>query len=552
MAGSKLTAQACDGCRVRKVKCDGHEPCSACAQFSVRCVKSQAPKRRKNPVRGRLLAQVRGDSGSVGWPASGGSTPGLGPGALPTFSVAPSSPSAPMATASIIGSSPPGPAQLSALSPNSVISATSRYTPEFFRSFLPDFETLVYPFSPAFTPDDIVEAMSLMYESAEDMALVYAYAAVTTFLSRTSDLHQGERWTQFLDLVQHGLHAHQRAALALTTEAQGSWADAMPCTLKRIMTCIYLEISMMGFRRLDHSFNLIREAVSLIQVFQARLRALGPPQSPRDIMRFHQLYWETYIHERYLTMAAGFPSILPPIEVRVLTTDLGTPDHIQLGFNCLIELFLVLDDQFLTCWNANAHAKPPTQVTGEWIEKKQAQLDDVENQAMNVELRLLSTGQAGLSERQHADLFITRLWLRTVLWQVALSQGLLRSNAVHEGLSLQFPASRLSTQLRNLVNRLNSILSIATQGSGIVQKLFEIASTVGDVLALPDAENTQDQRGLTSHVEDFVYVVHFLLELEEMRQHQKDYLREKSRMLQERHGIGNRMREHDDYQRQYY
>ncbi|KAI9167935.1 putative sucrose utilization protein SUC1 [Paramyrothecium foliicola] len=507
MAGAKLTAQACDGCRVRKVKCDGGQPCGACAHFNVNCVKSQAPKKRKNPVRGRLLAQVRGDN--VPWAAGSPTSPSAG--ALPSFAVSPGAAS---------GSSPP-----------SAVAAT--YTTGFFRALIPDFETLVYPFSPAFSSADIAEAISTMHENPEDLALVYAFAAVTTFLSRTSALHQGERWSQFVELVKHSLQAHQHAAL--NVEPAGSWADSFPATMKRIMTCIYLEISMMGFKRLDHSFALIREAISLIQVLEARNRSLGEVlQPPKETLRFHQLYWEAYIHERYLTIAAGFPSILPPIQARLSATEFGTPDHIQLGFNCLIDLFLVLDDRFLMCWNAPSATAP--EVSAEWIEYKQAQLDDVEMQATNVELRLLSTGQAGLSERQHADLFITRLWLRTVLWQLALSQGLLSSDATHEGLSLQFPASRLSTQLRNLVNRLNSILSIATQGSGIVQKLFEITSTVGDVLAFPEADGQSDS-DLKSHVEDFVYVVHFLLELEEMREHQKAYLRDKARQLQQRQGI---------------
>jgi hypothetical protein len=407
------------------------------------------------------------------------------------------------------------------------------YTADFFRGFLPSFETLVYPFSPAFSPSDITEAISTMHDSPEDLALVYSYAAVTTFLSRTPELNRGEGWPQFTELVRHGLQAHQYAGLK--AEGTESWTDNLPTSLKRIMTCIYLEISMMGFKRLEHSFSLIREAISLIQVLEARRRHFrGSLLSPKDTLRFHQLYWEAYIHERYLTIAAGYPSILPPIQARLSTAERGTPDHIQLGFNCLIELFLVLDDKFLACWNAQPEST--VTVTGEWIEHKQSQLDEVEIQTANVELRLLSTGQSGLSERQHADLFITRLWLRTVLWQVALSQGLLRSDAIHEGLSLQFPASRLSTQLRSLVNRLNSILSIATQGSGIIQKLFEIASTIADVLTLPEPNNQNGDR-LRSHAEDFVYVVKFLLELDEMRDHQKAYLEDKSRIIQQRHGL---------------
>ncbi|KAF5664857.1 transcription activator [Fusarium heterosporum] len=505
---------ACHGCRVRKVKCDDGNPCSPCRQFDVQCIRSTAPRKRQNPKRGRLVAQAR--EGTIQQHTA----------LSPSASV---SPSAVHSTPHAANDWPPGssPGSVSGpFSPNS-----EAYTTGFFQSLLPEFEKVVYPFSPSITPDDILVSISMMHHNPEDAALVYAYAAVTTFLSQTADNSHGSVAAQINNLVYHSLEAHHRAGIG--SHGPGRVDEVLPHSIKRIVTCIYLEISTMGLSRLDRSFSFIREAISLIQVMEAHQRTLpDPSRTPYPMARFQQVYWEAYIHERFLTIADGYPSIMPPLHTNLSATDTSTPEHIRVGFNCLIELFLILDETFLACWQSQRGAIGG--LTVQWIENKQVQLDQAEMNAAVAEERMSTAGHAGFTELQRADLFITRLWLRTLLWQLALSQGLLRSGSsdtTHEGLSLQFPASRLSIQLRSLVDRLDSIVSIATQGSGIIQKLFEIASTIADVLALPAGHDQVDD-GLRSHVKDFLYVVNFLLELGLMRENQKKYLREKYHMLQ--------------------
>ncbi|EEU47004.1 uncharacterized protein NECHADRAFT_36593 [Fusarium vanettenii 77-13-4] len=504
---------ACHGCRVRKVKCDDGQPCSPCRQFDVQCVRSTGPRKRKNPQRGRLVAQIRGENPL---PSS------------PTSSVSPSSTAVQPPTSGhdwAGNDSSPG----SHSGPASEV-----YTPAFFTALLPEFEKVVYPFSPAVTPEDMVAAISMMHSSSEDAALVYAYGAVTTFLSQTADHTHGSVAAQINDLIYHGLEAHHRAGLG--THVTGRLDEFLPVSIKRIMTCIYLEIATMGLSRLDRSFNFIREAIAMVQTLEMHQRDMrDSSQLPYDPVRFQQVYWEAYIHERFLGIS-GYPCILPPLRTGLSTSDSCTPEHIRAGFNCLIDLFLILDETFLSYWQSQRGAIGG--LTVQWIESKQVQLDQAEMNAATAEAKLSGSGQPGFTELQRADLFITRLWLRTLLWQLALSQGLLRSgpsDMTHEGLSLQFPASRLSIQLRNLVSRLNSIVSIATQGSGIMQKLFEIASTIADVLALPASSHDESEGGFKSHVKDFLYVVNFLLNLDGMRENQREYLREKYGMLQPLH-----------------
>lgn len=85
-----------------------------------------------------------------------------------------------------------------------------------------------------------------------------------------------------------------------------------------------------------------------------------------------------------------------------------------------------------------------------------------------------------LSAMQQADLIITRQWLRTLTWQMAMSNTLLSSVPQSESLSLTLP-TRLSSQLRQFLRRMSHD-SIRIHGSGILSKLFEITDTIADVM----------------------------------------------------------------------
>ncbi|KAL1892656.1 hypothetical protein Sste5346_006942 [Sporothrix stenoceras] len=549
-----MSRRACESCRIRKVKCSSGQPCSQCAQLGLPCAVVAGRPKRNNPVRGRLIAKARGEDDDD----SARSLPPVAP-------------------------------------------SLASFSPAFFFDLLPAFEQLVYPFNPVICPDDLYHAIHAMDDSVEDRALVFAFAAATVFLAadETSNAmlspsvvpSPGRRAarTQVETLVQHSLDAHKRLdslhGLGGAKDNGDNEDDGMrtavaeepPVTIKRIVTCIFLEISMMGFRNYTRSFSLLREAITMLQIIQVRHPATAAG-SGEDAARYQRLYWEAFIHERFLTIAAGYPSILPPLpgtngqghKVSLLP-DPTVPAHIKLGFGRLVQLFLVMDEQFLKYWGQQGPGQTTlgdddASVAVAWIEAKQAQLDIDEAEVQQIANANANDNanmsDSGLTELQHADLFITRLWLRTLVWQLALARGLLRSdpaahyhpghsgghNAVHEGLSLHFPAQRLSAQLRLLVSRLASVASIGQQGSGIVQKLFEITSTIADVLTLPrsiEQQETIQREGYegyegqqTQHdVTDFVFLVQFVSQFARIREQQKAYLWDKVDQLRAQHGL---------------
>lgn len=332
--------------------------------------------------------------------------------------------------------------------------------------------------------------------------------------------------------MQRGLLAHRSSETLLG--GPNDTLGELRATVKRAMTCVFLEMSMISTRLFDRGFVMIREAIALLQTL--KIHETKTPAHEHEIARCQRLYWECFLHERYLYVVSGRrPSLLPPLRSGRPQSDPTIPAHVDAGFGRLIDLFCVMDDTFLQYWTEDTEtdgetdcsplsplrSKPPP-MTAALVERKQAELDDEEQ----------SITPSVLSELQHVDIFITRLLLRTLVWQLALARGLLRSappQTAHEGLSLHFPAERVSSQLRGLVGRLESAASIATHGSGILTKLFEITTTIADVLLL--GENGDQER-----LDDLVFLVRFLFRFDKVTPDERQYIRDKVVALQQRYG----------------
>lgn len=517
---AKIT-RACDACRVRKVRCSGDRPCAQCAHLNLACAFAPAAGKRKPGVRGRLVAQLRSRAATNGSAAAGAGS-----------KTSPAAAQAPAVTsiAGIVDA---------AVSPKRFGPAPAigggGYSQDFFMRLLPEYEQLVYPVNPVLTPDEVRAAIANMHADYEDAALVHAFGAVTINLTQTSWTLHGDIAAQMTSLIQYSLWAHRKAELGSEGDASGLQCE-MPVTVKRIMTCIFNEITLMAFRRFDRSFASLREAIAMIQMLNIHQYSAGDTAlGLKEISRRQRMYWEAYIHERFMCIMSGFPCAMITLRTGLPITDSSVPPYVTVGFNRLIQLFQVMDGPLIAHWTAQ---QEPSQIvpamTAHWIESKQAQLDRDEAGAAEAAREMTASGCGTLSELQHVDLFVTRLWLRTLVWQLALSHGLLRSappQSSHEGLSLHFPAQRLSAQLRSLVSRLRSVASIVIHGSGILQKLFEITSTVADVLALPRG-TAQTQEEARTRIEDFIFLVRFLFSFERTQKHQRDYLREKLDVLQ--------------------
>lgn len=581
---SSRVTRACDGCRVRKVRCNGNQPCSQCAHLNLACKFAPPPAKRKPGVRGRLVAQLRNSQAQDG-PHGNGASNGGATRSNTTSPASGDSNTSPPAVTSIAGIvNADGYGADTALTSSSVPATPSaaamshawpHHTIDYFLSYLTLYNEEIYPVNPVFTRDEMRASIQNMNNDLQDRALAYALGATTINLTQTLLTTATDTLTEIATLMSLAIQAHRQAEVlhdnstAWTSDGAGPSAASvkfgeLPVNFKRIMTTVFLEICMMAFKRWDRSFMLLREAITMIQVLNVQqydeipydggedpdadkdtpVYADAEPSFRtnmirRDIGRLRRVYWEVYIHERFLSTVTGYPCLLPPLKA-VPINDPKLPPYVDLGFNRLVNLFRILDGPFLAHWTA--HKDPTVTVPGmtaQWVESKQAELDRDEDGAAATERTLALAGRGRLTEIQHVDLFVTRVWLRTLVWQFALHHGLLRSAPAqdsHEGLSLHFPAARLSAQLRELVCRLENVSSVVTHGSGILHKLFEITSTVADVLALPLGP-TQTEEEARARLEDFEFLVRFIFGFERIEKTQRDYLRDKLYILGQQYTI---------------
>lgn len=128
---------------------------------------------------------------------------------------------------------------------------------------------------------------------------------------------------------------------------------------------------------------------------------------------------------------------------------------------------------------------------------------------------------------QRADLAITREWLRTLVWRLAMSKSLLSSRSSKECLTLLFPV-RLSQNLRHQVASM-SRHDIEVHGSSIVQKLFEITDTISSVLIHVPAATLEET---SLRIDDFLFILDFVLQFPTLDDTRRGILLEKLERLQ--------------------
>jgi Fungal Zn(2)-Cys(6) binuclear cluster domain len=483
---SPRAAQACDACKRRKVRCNGGDRCQQCKHFDLRCVYTPIKRgrpRKNAAARGAVIEEYRRGTSSDGSNNVSQQRPLTSP-----TSVRPDN-------STTTGSPPAAPVML----PSMLLHPD----PGYFLDLLPDYMTYVYPVNPVITASEIRICVDQLHTSREAACFLYAFAAVTINLTRTDQV-------QFAPDIRDQITTLLHRCLD-NKESMG--LDAQP-SLLRVYTNIFIQICLMALRKIGLGFFYLREAISMLHLMQVENAEIMAGLEPAERARRQRAYWECFIHERFTALTDYKPTCLR------LLPDL--PDHdstlspeIEHGWNHIIQTFLLVDDDFINFWIGDR-----TRITAEWIEEKHRQLEDDQ---WNMEVSILSA-------TQQADLIITRQWLRTLVWQMAMSNVLLSSEATTESLSLTLPL-RLSTQLRLFLMRLSHD-AVGIHGSGILNKLFEITDTIADVVIhLPEAS----REDTLQRVDDILFLKRFIFSFPRIETMHRRILKQKFERMKEKY-----------------
>ena len=270
----------------------------------------------------------------------------------------------------------------------------------------------------------------------------------------------------------------------------------------------------MSLQGSDAAFFYLRDAITIIQLLRIDNAEHCASLTPPERSRRQRLYWQAFIHERFVAVLDYRRAILPPLYT-LPEHDPTIPIRVNDGFNQIIKLFRLLDPEFLDSWLDSQRES----VTGTWVEAKSRELEgDAEANERDF---------ANLSMMQRADLIITREWLRTLVWRLAMGKTLLSSRSSKECLSLLFPV-RLSQTLRRFVSSM-SREDIEVHGSSITQKLFEINDTIADVLIHVPAATLDET---AQRIDDFLFTLDFVLLFPQLDKTRRGILLEKLERLQ--------------------
>ena len=472
MGEKNRTSQACNACKRRKVRCNGEQQCQQCAHFNLKCIYTTVVRgrpRKGAASRGTVIEECRRSltlsSGSNKKPElrSNGISNNLFP--------------------------------VAANPPTSLPTIMAHPDHSFFIDLIPDYLKAVYPVNPIITESEIRHCALSANTSREDASFLYAFAAVTINLTRKDIMQPSpDIMGQIAFLVDKSIDHID----PVSTRSRP--------TLLKIVRNIFIEICLMGLLHPDIGFLYLREAISMLQMLGVENHDTMAKLTPKYRCQLQRAFWECFIHERYTALSDYKPICLRPLP--------KMPDHdptldlnIEQGWIHIIQTFLLVDEQFVNYWIGDR-----SQVTAEWIETKHKELED-DQWRMEIQ---------SLSAMQQADLIITRQWLRTLTWQMALSNVLLSFEPSSESLSLTLPL-RLSTQLRQFLETF-SHEAVGIHGTGILNKLFEITTTIADVVIyLPHASEAD----ILDRVDDIIFLKRFIFLFSRIRSFHKESLLQK-------------------------
>ncbi|KAJ5138883.1 uncharacterized protein N7515_003731 [Penicillium bovifimosum] len=469
--------KACDPCNRRKVRCNGQQRCQQCLHLDLLCTytENRLSRSRKHSLRRGAVISKYKNSSNNDTISKTTLTPLLSPPLAPK----------------------PSPSSLSRSS-------------TYFESLLPDYMSYVYPFSPIITDSEVRQSIQKMDTEREHAAFIYAFTAVTLDLTRSSHSNcakpasgptSAPNSTQITDLMRQSVESQQPLVIGCRP------------SILRATTSIFIQMCAMSLGHYDLGFFYLREAISMIHMLRISDKTAQSALSRPERARRQRLYWQCFIHERFMSIVYFTPVTLPP-HSQYPEEDETVEAGIQQGWTQVIKTFCMLDAAFISLWIGDR-----SQVSAEWVEGKHKELDDG---VWEVEV-------SALSELQQADLVVTRQWMRTLLWQMAMSNCLLSSHASCPSLELEMPL-RLSVQLRRFLTKISQNV-IRVHGSAMISKLLEIVNTIADVVIhVPQA--TEEE--IRCRIDDIVFLQGIVLSFHNLQVMPKDILLDKFRLIRGR------------------
>lgn len=334
----------------------------------------------------------------------------------------------------------------------------------------------IYPNMPIISPSIQQITFSHMAADTELYSLVAALCALT--LLQPSTIPWPDK-----NALQQGQYCLSEAERSRTL-----YNHIESATVNSVVTSYLVHSCYYALHMDKSSWFYLREAITLAQENSMdQENSYDNMESEQKELR-RRVFWLLFITERAHGLLR-WRSIILKASIRLPTTD---NVYISYGFVSLIKLYGNVDQNVVESW------------TNHRLPIKESFLVDLSSRLSKYTLQSSPT-----TSSQLADLIVTQRWLQIIAWQLGLSRKILSSRASSEAMGLIYPIQIA----RNLLCDVAAIpqASIEVHGEDLVEKIFDVACTVTDILnccSIMDASLKSSAKAYLVHLGQLVSSIH--------------------------------------------
>ena len=263
-------------------------------------------------------------------------------------------------------------------------------------------------------------------------------------------------------------------------------------TTNAVITSFFLFACSFGLNRHNAAWYHLRQATTLAQMMgmqDENSYALGDPP---DSARRRRLFWLLFVTERAYALQKHHPLSLHAT-VGLPNAGSGSPSTSSVaGFCHLVNLYRCLDDTFVGLWN-----KTRGDCTPMWLSQLQQQINSALPQYLT-----------NIPQWQLADLRISQHWLRTMVWQLSISGSFISSSSPDPSMRFTYPIE-IAKDLVKVVSTFSQ-QALEVHGIVLIEKLFDIACTLVDVMWCVPLDNANLEPGPLNYLRRLVNLIYTL------------------------------------------
>ncbi|KID70373.1 uncharacterized protein G6M90_00g085990 [Metarhizium brunneum] len=319
--------------------------------------------------------------------------------------------------------------------------------------YLSIFRDRLYPVWPVVDVDDLIAKLILDVNDLESYALAASVCAASIAQLRLPE---------HTELCEATISSYQFARDAQTIREQYDYRECQK--LSSILTPFFLHIYFANASKIRTAAVYLRESISSVHWFGLDRQETYESLEQKERSLKLRIFWILFISERTFCAQNCFPALLVPIDERPPCEETDSEfGFITQAFSSLTHLFSHLKSNIMETSSSHRPVLDPDKVA--------IAQSDLCALVLN----------SSFTEVQQVDLFVTRQWIRLLIWEYTMRHYKMSRTSSNQAFSLLLPVM-IARELLSLFLSVSAD-SIFAHGYGMELKVFRMADALLDILA---------------------------------------------------------------------